>query len=319
MPDSLWISSDQLRVEVRPGKGADITSITDLATGIDILARAPWGRPDLATALSTGDSQVDWLARYGGGWQQLIPNAGAERVVGGVRRGYHGEAAIVGWNVLATDGDGATMATGLTTAPLHLTREVRVTGPVLTVTQTIANTGAEPAAVMWVEHPGFGAPFIDEHCTLTTGARSIVTDALAPGNLLAADTWSAFPHAPTAGQAQPSDLRDVPGPGSGRSVFGCLSDFAGGWFAIDSPTAGFGIRLDWDAAVLPHAWFWQECHASAGFPWHRRAYVIAVEPANVIPGDPSAACAQRGQAPVLAGLASWTSTLTLTRTGRRRA
>jgi Domain of unknown function (DUF4432) len=314
MPDSLWITSDQLLVEVRPGKGADITSITDRATGIDVLARAPWGRPDLATARSTGDSQLDWLARYGGGWQQLIPNAGAERVVGGVRRGYHGEAAIVGWEVLAADRDGAVMATDLITAPLHLTREVRVTGPALTVTQTIRNTCAEPLPVMWVEHPGFGAPFVDEHCTLTTGARSIVTDAQAPGNLLAADTWSAFPHATLAGQVQTTDLREVPGPGSGRSVFGCLSDFTGSWFEIDSPAAGFGIRVEWDAAVLPHAWFWQECHATGGFPWHRRAYVIAVEPANVLPGDPSPGCAERGRAPVLGGLATWTSTLTLTRT-----
>src|SRR5580704_1060622 len=184
MPDSLWITGDQLLVEVRPGKGADITSITDRATGIDVLARAPWGRPDLATAVSTGDSQVDWLARYGGGWQQLIPNAGSERVVGGVRRGYHGEAAVVGWEVVNAGDSSAVMTTDRLTAPLHLARELHVEGPALTVTDTITNTSPEPVPVMWVEHLGFGAPFVDEHCTVTTGARSVLSDAQAPGNRL---------------------------------------------------------------------------------------------------------------------------------------
>ena len=314
MSDSLWITSDQLRVEVRPDKGADITSITDRATGIDVAFRSPWGRPDLATALTTGNSQLDWLARYGGGWQQLIPNAGPERTVDSVGQGYHGEAAVVGWRVLDAGGSSATMTTDLITAPLHLSRELRADGPTLTVTDTIGNTSPDPVPVMWVEHPGFGAPFIDEHCMLTTGARSILSDALAPGNRLAADARSAFPYATAADQIQDCDLRDVPGPTSGQSVFGCLDDFADGWFAIDSPTAGFGIRLEWDATVFPHAWLWQECNASPGFPWHRRAYVIAVEPANVIPGDPSPGCPERGQAPTLAGLATWTSAIKLIRT-----
>jgi galactose mutarotase-like enzyme len=304
MAESLWISSGQLQVEVRPAKGADIASIIDRTTGVDVLARSPWGRRELATALTTGDSQLDWLARYGGGWQQLIPNAGQERVVDGVRRGYHGEAAVVGWQVRDASDSGATLTADLITAPLHLTRELRVDGPTLTVTDSVANASPEPVPVMWVEHPGFGAPFIDEHCTLTTSARSILADAVEQGNLLAADTRSAFP-----------PVSAVPGPGSGQSAFGCLSDFAGGgWFAIESPTAGFGIRIEWDTEVFPHAWFWQECNASAGFPWHRRAYVIAVEPANVIPGDPSPGCPERGQAPILAGLATWTSAITLTRT-----
>lgn len=75
MTSSLWLHTDRLSVEVRPDKGADITSITERATGIDILFRTPWGRRDLAGAPVTGDSRTDWLARYGGGWQQLVPHA----------------------------------------------------------------------------------------------------------------------------------------------------------------------------------------------------------------------------------------------------
>lgn len=310
---SLWLHNDQLSVEVRPDKGADITSITDRATGIDVLCRFPWGRRDLAGTSPTGDSQVDWLARYGGGWQQLVPNAGAPRVVDGVQRGYHGEAAVVAWSLEAADDTQASMAVDLVTAPLQLTRSVHVEGAALRVSDTIYNNSDEPIAVMWVQHPGFGAPFIDEHCTLTAGALSVITDADTPGNLLPADVRAPFPVVRTASGGA-VDLRNVPGPASGRAVFACLTDFEAGWFAIDSPTAGFGIRLDWDASVLPHAWLWQECHASSGFPWYRRAYVVAVEPANVLPGDPSPGCPSRGITPQLSGCATWRSEITLTLT-----
>lgn len=117
MTSSVWLHSDRLSVEVRPGKGADITSVTERTSGIDVLWRTPWGRRDLAGAPVTGDSQTDWLARYGGGWQQLVPNAGAERTVDGVRRRYHGEAAVVAWTVESADEAEVRPATSLITAP----------------------------------------------------------------------------------------------------------------------------------------------------------------------------------------------------------
>ncbi|HEY3481279.1 MAG TPA: aldose 1-epimerase, partial [Streptomyces sp.] len=280
MTCSLWLHSDRLSVEVRPDKGADITSITERATGIDVLFRTPWGRRDLAGAPVTGDSRVDWLARYGGGWQQLVPHAGDERSVDGVRRGYHGEAAIVAWSVVDADVSQARLTTQLITAPLQLTRTLQLDGPALRVRDTILNTAEEPVPVMWVQHPGFGAPFIDEHCTISAPARTVLTDAEQPGNAMPPDTRAAFPFVPTA-DGGTVDLRHVPGPGSRRSAFACLTEFDAGWYTINSPTAGFGIRLAWDTAVLPHAWLWQECHASSGFPWYRRAYVVAIEPANV--------------------------------------
>ncbi|MFI1092559.1 aldose 1-epimerase [Streptomyces sp. NPDC020917] len=306
----MWLRNEHLSVEVRPGKGADISSITEARSGVDILFRSPWGRRELAEAPTTGDSQVDWLARYGGGWQQLVPNAGAERAVGGVRRGYHGEAAVVGW---AVDGAGKTfarMSTDLITAPLRLTRTLRLDGPALHVRDTVHNTSDEPAPVMWVQHPGFGAPFIDEHCSIATGARTVLTDAETPGNVLPADVRAPFPHVPTR-DGGTLDLRVAPGPDSGRSVFACLTDFEAAWFTIDSPTAGFGIRFEWDADVLPHAWLWQECHAGDGFPWYRRAYVVAIEPANVLPGAPSPEEPARGRTPLLPGRTTWASDLTM--------
>jgi hypothetical protein len=312
-PPPLRLSSQQLAVSLLADKGADIVSFTDLRSGIDVLFQSPWGRRDLTHLPPTSDSQLDWLARYCGGWQQLIPNAGEPRSVDGVLRGYHGEAAVVGWDVTSVDEGSATFSVRLTTAPLFLTRSVRVDGATLHVRDTIRNESPAPVEVMWVQHPAFGAPFIDEQCQLTSGACTIITDADAPGNLLSPD--SVFPlDSAVDVEGAPLDLGALPGRDSRRSVFAALSDFETAWFAIDSPTAGFGVRVEWDAQLFPHAWFWQECNASGGFPWFSRAYVVAVEPANVLPGRPSSARPDRGIAPTLAPGATWTSNISMSRT-----
>lgn len=301
--ERLRLLSDELEVVVLPRKGADLYALVDRASGIDVLFKSPWGWRDPDTLPPTGDSQQDWLARYPGGWQQLLPHAGPERRVRGVLRGYHGEAATRPWRVQARTSSSAVLATRLPDAVLSLTRTLSLEGPALTICDTVRNDTCEPTEVMWVQHPAFGAPFIDGSCRLDFGARTLLSDAEAPGTALVRDR--AYDLTPGAGTC--ADLRAVPGRDSASATFGALTDFCGSWFSIDSPNAGFGIRVEWDPNVFPHAWFWQECHASSGPPWFREAYVVAIEPANVLPGDPSPGCADRGRAPVLGPGQSWVS------------
>jgi hypothetical protein len=314
--EGITLRSDELEVVVLPGKGADIYSIIDLASGIDVLFKTPWGWQDPQRLPSTADSQLDWLARYAGGWQQLLPNAGAPREVAGVLRGYHGEAAVTGWRAVFVTTSIAELETTLVTAPLALTRKVEVSGPAVRVRDTVRNESPDPVPVMWVQHPAFGAPFIDDRAVISAGARRIVSDAEAPGTVLPNDQSCGFPKG--VGRAgEPVDLGRAPAAGSASATFAALTDFDAGWFAIDSPTAGFGIRVEWDLACFPHAWFWQECNATKNFPWYRRAYVVAVEPANTLPGEPSPALPERGQAPLITGDETWTSTITFSRTALR--
>jgi len=66
--------TDAIEVTVLPGKGADIFAITDLATGIDPLFKAPWGLAPPGTAPRAGSGGDAFLANYEGGWQELFPN-----------------------------------------------------------------------------------------------------------------------------------------------------------------------------------------------------------------------------------------------------
>ncbi|TCC61131.1 DUF4432 family protein [Kribbella pittospori] len=286
-PDAtLVLRNEHLEVVVLPGKGADIYSVIDRRTGVDVLFRTPWGWRDPATITATGDSQVDWLARYPGGWQLLVPNAGPEREHGGVRRGFHGEAALVGWAVEESTPDSARLTVDLVTAPLRLVREIVLDGMTLVVTDHIRNTSPVTVPVMCVQHAGFGAPFLDGHCRLETSARHLVV----------ADGYDEI-----------ADLQVIPGPDDQRSFFAGLTGFDDAWVSISSPTVGFGVRLSWDSAVLPHAWLWQEVHRIREFPWFGRAYVVGVEPSNVLPDDDLAAT------PLLPAGEEWHTRVTLTR------
>jgi hypothetical protein len=286
-PDAtLVLRNDHLDVVVLPGKGADIYSVIDRRTGIDVLFHPPWGWRDPVTVAPTGDSQVDWLARYSGGWQLLVPNAGPEREHNGVRRGFHGEAALVGWAVERRTLDSAQLTVDLITAPLRLRRELALDDQTLVVTDCIRNTSPDPVPVMCVQHAAFGAPFIDGRCRLDTSARTV---------------------AAAAGYDEVADVHVVPGPGEQRSVFAGLTGFDDAWVSITSPTTGFGVRLAWESGVLPHAWLWQEIHGIRGFPWFGRAYVIGMEPANVLPDD------ELASTPVLDGGDEWRTRVALTR------
>jgi hypothetical protein len=286
-PDAtLVLRSPQLEVVVLPGKGADVYSVIDRATGIDVLFRSPWGWRDPATVPPMGESQADWLARYPGGWQLLVPNAGPEREYDGVLRGFHGEAALIAWNVDECTTGTARLSTDLATAPLHLERELVADGPDLAVVTSIRNTSPRSVPVMCVEHAAFGAPFLDARCRLDTSARRI---------------------AAAAGYDEIADFAAVPPAGAQRSVFAGLSGFDDAWVSIASPAAGFGIRMTWDAATLPHAWLWEEAGGVLGYPWFGRAYVAGVEPANVLPDDGLA------ETPLLGAHQEWRTTVTLSR------
>jgi hypothetical protein len=85
------------------------------------------------------------------------------------------------------------------------------------------------------------------------------------------------------------DLRTLALPGNPRSTFGWLGDFDSAWVSIENHDLGLTALLEWDAAVLPYAWVWEELNRSPDFPWFGRARVIAIEPASTQTSGPDRA------------------------------
>lgn len=283
MPDTLTLDSSRMQVSVTPGKGADICSIRERSRSIELLFQAPWPAMTARPVPLGLDSRVAWLQRYRGGWQVLCPNAGDERDAYGTRWGYHGEASLLPWSVEQASRRSAVLSVELLSAPLAIVRELELADDRLIVRQRVTNTSPETIRYAWVEHPAFGSPLIGPHCRLYTGARSIVSDPTAPGSMLPAGMQYPWPEVKDT-SGLPVDLQQFPRPDSPRSVFAGLAEFDSPFFAFSNSDLNVGVALRWTHRTHPYAWFWQELHATRDFPWYRRAYAAAVEPANQLPG-----------------------------------
>jgi Domain of unknown function (DUF4432) len=292
---TLILRNNDLQVTILPAKGADIYALADRRTGVDVLFKSPWGTRSPGPWLRAATSMERWVEAYPGGWQVLLPNGGDECVEQGVTWGYHGEAALVPWEVTGTGDTWATLETRLFTVPLRVEREFTLDGPVLRLAETVTNESAADLEVMWSHHPAFGAPFLDSGCLLSAGCRSVLADDEAPGTLLAPGSRHAWPHATTAA-GDPLDLRRIPGPGEPRAVLAYLGDFTSGYFAITNPRLRLGVGLRWPLDTFGQAWLWQEVMSGEGWPWYQRAYAVAVEPAGTIPGHGMRGARARGQA-----------------------
>lgn len=276
--DRIALTSAELAVVVTPARGADIAAVVDQRSGTNLLFRTPWGGGAQAAGW---DSQSRWLGGYSGGWQVLCPNAGPERRADGAVLGFHGETAVVGWDVLDVGPDSVTCAVKLMTAPVRLQRTITVTGRSVVVDETVENQSPDPCRLIWTHHPAFGLPLIGEDARLDLPGGVVVADGTQPGPVLAAGSEHEWPFAASDDDSK-VDLRQVPPPGQSRALLAGVRDLPEGWFAVGNPRLGLGAAMCWDLAVFPYVWLWQELDASPGFPWFRRARAMAVEPANIL-------------------------------------
>ncbi len=282
------LTNESIEVTVTPERGADITRLVDRETGIQVFAESPTGRVT-RSATTSGSSLVQWISGYPGGWQILVPNAGTEREWDGVTQGYHGEASLAKWDIRTLKPDRLEVETYLLTAPLYITRTVRIEGPLLSVVDRITNQASQPTSFRLCQHPAFGDNFLDGSSYLEIAARCFLADGENPGSLAARDQTGTPEEVFKAGpQAKTVSL---PGPGSGESLSGAFTEFpsqSDGSTATSvtfvSPNTGLSARLSWDTKIYPHAWFWIEANATPTWPWFQRLYSVAVEPSNVLPG-----------------------------------
>lgn len=289
----LILENDVISVTVLPGKGADIYELVSKPDGIDVLWKSPWGLLPPGGIHSAADSATAWLEAYEGGWQEIFPNGGNANTYRGVELNFHGEASLATWDyeIIQEGGEAAEarLSTRLRRSPFSIERTMRFEAgkPVLFISERITNHGREELEAMWGHHPAYGAPFLSGACRIDTNARVVHADDEIGGPLNPLDKGATFtwPHGERDGVA--SDLSRVAGPDDPpHETMAYLTDFAGehAWYGITNTELGLGVGMAWPKAVFPFAWFWQEMHASPGFPWYGEVYVMAIEPSSSMPG-----------------------------------
>ena len=279
----LTLANEQVELTIDLERGADIVSLVDRRTGVDVMFRTPWAKRAETVARSGSllwheSSMGAWLESYAGGWQLLCPNAGDPTGRAGTTHGFHGEAAVVPWTLLEAGPQSARLRVELHTSPLTIDRTVSLAGPVVALDDLVRNESPVTVELDYQHHPAFGAPLLAPGAVIETGARTFVTD---PGEARwSFDAGAAFPW-----PGEPA-LDRLPQYDEPRVLLGWLTDLAEPWAAIRNPELDLGVALRWNADLMPYAWLWQELHATEGYPWYRRAYVTAIEPSSTTTGGP---------------------------------
>ena len=282
--DALVLESDRLRATVLPAKGADILELVDLASGVDVLFKAPWGlRPPGAPPREEADG-LEFIGNYEGGWQELLPNANDACTVDGVELPFHGEVALLPWSAEVVEEGGGAVAVRLSVRcrqlPLRLERTMRLErgSGTLEIEGRVRNEGADRVPFVWGHHLVLGPPFLEPGCRIELPAREIVTaDAvweqtarLEPGQR------SAWPHAVLRAGGT-VDLREVPGPEAGSHDDLFVGGFSTGRATVTNPRLDLVFGLEWDAAVFPWVVLWQP-YGGAVDPSLAGSYALGVEP-----------------------------------------
>ena len=275
------LANEQLELTVDLDRGADIVSLVDRRTGVDVLFRTPWAERAERVARQGSlvwheSSFAAWLESYAGGWQLLCPNAGPPTVRAGITHGFHGEAAIVPWTPAESGPDAMRLQVELHTVPLAIERRLALDGATVAIDDVVRNLSPVAVELDYQHHPAFGSPLLAPGCVVETGARTFVADADA--------SWQFEPNVPVPWP--PAGLEALPGRDEPRAVLGWLTDFEEPWAAIRNPELDLGVALRWDAATMPYAWLWQELGFTEGYPWYRRAYAMAIEPSSTPSGGP---------------------------------
>lgn len=279
----------QLTVEVDEDLGAEIRVVRG-PDGRNALAYHDWDTPTSPSrGRSYDDPELDWLADYGGGWQETVPNAGQACLVDGLPMGFHGDASRTRWEVVAATEDSVHLRCP-SRLPLTIEREMRLDPdrPVLRLEGRVSNLGPADVDIVWGQHPVF--PSVPGARIDLPPGGTVHHDPGRPSDLRAEDSpW------PTAYAADGSavDLTETPPAGTERLLY--VAGQTDGWAAVRQPEPYVGVALAWDVAVHPFIWIWA-MRDLPGFPFYGRASFLAIEAQRAWPYDGLAGARRRGQA-----------------------
>jgi hypothetical protein len=264
--------SADLLVRLDPAHGGEVLDLVDLRTGRQLLGRPPFGSEE---PLGGDLDEPAWTARYRGGWQLALPNAGTACDVGGSRHGFHGRASTDPWTVLAAGGSRCVLR--WSGHGLRVTRALELSAGALTVAVEVVGL-EEPVPLVAVEHLTVGLELLDPAVELELpGGRAYeLSEAEGPpeppadaclwpesrlldGSVERCDRW-------------PLERR--------RSRYMVVAGLPEGRAVVRNPSRGQGLELTWDASWLRHCWLWHEARVYGG-TWRGQAEILAVEPASV--------------------------------------
>lgn len=281
------LRSADLLVRLDPRHGGEILDLVDLQTGRQLLGRPPFGSEQ---PLAGDLDEETWTARYRGGWQLAVPNAGNACEVGGSRHGFHGRASVDPWTVLAAGGSRCVLEWRGHGLQVVRTLELGEGGLTVSV-EAAALEGRVPLVA--VEHLTVGVELLEPEVEIELPSALAYELSERDGPPTPPGDACTWPESRLLdGSVERCDRWPLE---HSRSRFMVVADLPEGRATVRNVARGQGVELTWDADWLRHCWLWHEARLYGGI-WRERAEILAIEPASVPHGLGLAAAVEHGQA-----------------------
>lgn len=284
--DTVFLENDDLRVEVLPGKGGDVTEIRDKRTDVNVLLKVPheW-RPPTAGQVGAPDPVAAFEDHYPGGWQSILPNGGGPSSAGPALA-QHGESTIIPWEATIreeTDRVAVEMHTALTRYPFELERTVSIHSGESRVNlrEEATNTGEIPVEYSWLQHVALGEPVVGPAARLDVPCDRVLTDPahdhensrFPPGIEFDWPVW------------EEGDVNLQQFPEKDERVFDLVAfaDLTEGAYSVTNPEIDLGVTVSFDESFYEYVWYWGAFGGHVDSPFFGRNYNVGLEPSTSIP------------------------------------
>nr|WP_275061462.1 aldose 1-epimerase [Diplocloster modestus] len=299
------LENNLIRVGILLDKGADIFEYIYKPQDVDFMFRSPlpFAKGAIPTTANPAGNFMDF---YEGGWQVMFPGISTGGCVCGAALGMHGEAALLAWDMEVVRDEAAEISVRLEVRtmrfPFRLSRtlKLRENDCTLYIEEQVVNEGRQEISYQWGQHPALGGSFLDDSCEICVDgypAFQAVQADLGPACCLAPGQRGIWPAA-TGRDKKDVDLSAVHSMDSREYREFGLSELKEGAFEVLNHRRQLGFGMKWDKEVFPYIWVWQMYGGGAGYPFYGRAYTLALEMWNSLPGGLENAVAA-GTAPSL--------------------
>lgn len=288
---AIILENRYLRLTVLVDKGADLAELNYKPHDLDFVWWTADGLPPATTPVG-GDAAAAFFSSYQGGWQEIFPNGGAPCRHRGAPLAQHGDLAAQPWDYTILKDSAEAVAVTFTArsrclpARMCKTLDLADGQAGFGVDARLTNESDVAIEAMWGRHIAFGQPFLRPGCRLRlpAGVRVLThPEAINPPRRRVAPRDNPYTWPTVCGPTgEDVDLSILPTAGTASEML-YLTGFTDGWYEVIDPSIGRGLRVSWDAQVLPYLWFWQEFGDTAGYPWYGRHYNIGLEPFSSYP------------------------------------
>lgn len=308
---TLILENAYIRVVSLLDKGADIMEILYKPLDIDFMWHSPLGYRNPSMFIeSCSRSDGSFLDYYGGGWQDILPNAGGPCIHRGAEWGQHGETSLMPWKCVIEKDDSIEVVAHLTVDccryPFSVDKwlTLRQGEKFLTIREKLTNKSEQDLEFSWLQHVAFGEPFLSPSCVINLAAETAVVHAPEiPWSSLPAGQNFSWPIAKDK-KGKEVDLSRIPQKDFQAHDLVYIMGLKEGWYGLTNTEMKLGFGLVWDKSVYPYIWFWRPLGGGWDHPWFGRAWAIALEPCTSWPATGLADQIRKGTAAQLKGASS---------------